>query len=292
MKPPAFDYVRPRSLDEAVETLARHRHDAKILAGGQSLVPLLNFRMLRPALLIDINRLPELDTVTEQEDGSIRIGALTRHFALETSRPIARRLPILPCAMTHVAHLAIRNRGTIGGSLSHADPAAELPMLALLLDAEISMRRAGGTRVVAAGDFFVGALVTALEDDEIVTEIAFPSISPAAGWGFEEFAQRSGDFAICAVGAVIDIRDGRIAEARIALMGVDATPVRARQAEQILADQRPDRALIKAAAASARAAVNPSTDLRASADYRRHLVEALGEQVLCTACRRAEGRLS
>jgi aerobic carbon-monoxide dehydrogenase medium subunit len=288
MKPPAFDYVRPRSLDEAVEVLARHGGDAKILAGGQSLVPLLNFRMLRPAVLIDINRVPGLDAVTEAADGSVRVGALTRHFTLETSRPLARRLPIVPCAMTHVAHLAIRNRGTIGGSLSHADPAAELPMLALLLDAEIAIRRVGGARVLAARDFLVGMLTTALQDDEIVTEINFPPLPLAAGWAFEEFAQRSGDFAICAVGAIIDVRDGRVAEARIALMGVDETPVRATAAEQILVGRRPDPPLIKAAAASARAAVNPASDLRASADYRRHLVEALGEDVLAAACRRAE----
>jgi aerobic carbon-monoxide dehydrogenase medium subunit len=292
MKPPVFAYVRPRSLDEALDALARHDGEAKVLAGGQSLVPLLNFRMLRPAALIDINLVPGLDRVVEAADRTIRVGALTRHFALETSALIERRLPVVRAAMAHVAHLAIRNRGTIGGSLCHADPAAELPMMAVLLDADIAIRRSAGTRRLPARDFLVGALTTALEDDEIVTEISFPPVPASAGWAFEEFALRSGDFAIAAVAAIIDVRAGRVAEARIAVMGVDATPVRATAAERILVGQTFDPAPIAAATASARAAINPASDLRASADYRRHLVAALAERVLTMAWRRAERRPS
>jgi len=287
MKPAAFEYLRPRSLDEAVAALQAHGGDAKILAGGQSLVPLLNFRMLRPKVLIDVNALAGLDGVTEA-GGGIRIGALTRHFTLETSPLVHARLPVLAAAMKHVAHLAIRNRGTIGGSLAHADPAAELPMMALLLDAEIGVRSVGGSRVLLAQDFFVGPLTTALEEDEIITEISCPGLPDAAGWGFEEFSQRMGDFALAAVAAVVVLRDGVVSEARIALMGVDETPIRAGDAERMLVGERRSPDLIGAAAESARTAVNPNSDLRASADYRRHLVRALTERVLAAAFDRAE----
>jgi carbon-monoxide dehydrogenase medium subunit len=287
MKPAAFEYVRPRSLDEAIAALHAHGGDAKILAGGQSLVPLLNFRMLRPKVLIDINALCGLDGVTETA-GGIRIGALTRHFTLETSPLVHARLPVLAAAMKHVAHLAIRNRGTIGGSLAHADPAAELPMMALLFDADIKVRSAGGSRVLPARDFFVGPLTTALEEDEIVTEISCPGLPDGAGWGFEEFSLRTGDFALAAVAAVIAVRDGVVSEARIALMGVDETPIRPGAAERMLVGERHSVDLIAAVAESTRAAVNPNSDLRASADYRRHLVRALTERVLTVAFDRAE----
>jgi len=292
MKPPVFAYVRPGTLDAAIAALACYGEEAKILAGGQSLVPLLNFRMLRPAALIDINRIPGLDYVVESEDGSLQVGALTRHRTLETSPVVKDRFPILNAALAHVAHLAIRNRGTIGGSLSHADPAAELPMMALLLDAEIAIAGPNGTRVLAARDFLVGTLATALTEDEIVTQVAFPPLPAAAGWGFEEFAQRSGDFALAGVGAVLGVRDGRCVEARIALMGVDETAIRATQAERLLVGERYDPDLVRAAATNARAAINPNSDLRASAEYRRHLVAALAERVLVAAWRRAEGRLA
>src|SRR5215211_2371630 len=173
MKPAAFDYVRPDNLEEAASLLARSGGDGKILAGGQSLVPLLNFRMLRPTMLIDINRVSELAYLREEGTG-LRIGALTRHHTLETSPLVKARFPVLAEAMTHVAHLAVRNRGTIGGSLSHADPAAELPMMAMLLDAQIHTRSARDTRVRMADEFFLGPLTSALEEDEIVTEIVLP----------------------------------------------------------------------------------------------------------------------
>jgi CO/xanthine dehydrogenase FAD-binding subunit len=287
MKPAAFDYVRPDGLDEAVAALAEHGADAKLLAGGQSLMPLLNFRMLRPSCLIDINRLRALDHVSD-DAGALRVGALTRHHTLETSALVAARFPVLTEAMRHVAHLAIRNRGTLGGSLCHADPAAELPMMALLLDAEIWARSASGTRRIAAQDFFTGPLTTALAETEIVTEIRLPDLPPRTGWGFEEFAQRAGDFAFAAAGATLTVRDGRIAAARLALMGVDATPVRLRAIEAELQGESLSPALAADAAARARAAVQPNTDLRASADYRRHLVAALTERVLTRAWQSAQ----
>src|SRR5262245_41642639 len=184
MKPAAFEYVVAESVEAAVASLAAAGGDARIIAGGQSLVPMLNFRLLRPAILVDINRIPDLAYVRE-DARAIRIGALTRHHQLETSPVIARHLPVLSEAMKHVAHLAIRNRGTIGGSLAHADPAAELPMMAVLLDAELRVASAAGERVVKARDFFLDALTVDLAD-EIVTEITLPKLAPNTGWGFEE----------------------------------------------------------------------------------------------------------
>jgi CO/xanthine dehydrogenase FAD-binding subunit len=290
MKPAAFAYLRPATLDAALAALAKYGEEGKILAGGQSLVPLLNFRMLRPAALIDINRISGLDYVVAGADGRLEVGALTRHRTLETSPVVRGRFPVLAAGLAHVAHLAIRNRGTIGGSVSHADPAAELPMLALLLDAQIAIRGLAGTRALAARDFLVGTLTTALAVDEIVTQVTFPPLPAGAGWSFEEFAQRSGDFAIVGVSAVLWVRDGRCVEARIALMGVDETAIRASQAERLLVGERYDLDLVRAAATDARAAISPNSDLRASAEYRRHLVAVLTERVLVAAWRRAEGR--
>lgn len=290
MKPAAFDYLRPASLDEAVSLLAQHGSDAKILAGGQSLVPLLNFRMLRPSVLIDINRVEELSFLRADGAG-LRIGALTRHHTLETSPLVRERFPVLTAAMGHVAHLAIRNRGTTGGSLSHADPAAELPMMAVLLDAAIHTRSVERKRVHTAEEFFLGPLTSALEEDEIVTEIVLPGLAPDTGWAFEEFAQRSGDFAIAAVATTIRIDQDRITEARLALMGVDETPVRLRAVEADLAGQVPSMDLARGVAQAARGAVNPNTDLKASADYRRHLVAGLVERALTTAFDRARSAL-
>ncbi len=227
MKPPAFEYFAPESLEEAVALLARHGDDAKLLAGGQSLVAMLNFRLLSPAVIVDINRIPELDHIEERASG-LRIGALTRHHRLEMSQAVRVRFPVLNAAMAHVAHLAIRNRGTIGGSLAHGDPAAELPMIAVLLEARITVRGSGGEREIEAGRFFSGALATVLRDDEIITRIDLPALAPGTGWGFEEFARRAGDFGLAGAAATVTLSGTRAREVRIALLGVDATPVRAR----------------------------------------------------------------
>jgi CO/xanthine dehydrogenase FAD-binding subunit len=286
MKPAAFDYVVAESIDAAVAALAAADGEAKILAGGQSLVPMLNFRLLRPSVLVDINRIPDLAFI-EEKPGTIVVGTLTRHYRLETSPIIARHLPILTEAMRHVAHLAIRNRGTIGGSLSHADPAAELPMLALLLDATLHVVSSNGPRTVAAQDFFIGPLTVDLAPDAMVTRIVFPKLPPAAGWGFAEVARRSGDFALAAVAATLTLRNGAIAEARIAVTGVDETAKRAREAEALLVGHALTPDLIDAVVAAVRAGVNPPTDLHASADYRRHLVSVLAGRALTDAWRRA-----
>src|ERR1043166_3258735 len=288
MKPAAFDYVVAESIDAAVAALAAADGEAKILAGGQSLVPMLNFRLLRPSILVDINRIPDLAFIQERTD-AIAIGALTRHYAMENSPIIAKHLPVVAEAMTHVAHLAIRNRGTIGGSLSHADPAAELPMLALLLDATLEIAAPAGARTVAAKDFFLGALTADLAPDEMVTRIMLPKLPASTGWGFAEVARRHGDFALAAVAATVTLRDGEIGEARIAMMGVDETAKRASDAESLLTGRALTPALTDAAIAAVRAGINPPTDLHASSDYRRHLAGVLAGRALADAWRRARG---
>jgi carbon-monoxide dehydrogenase medium subunit len=283
MKPAAFEYVVADSVEMAVASLGP---DAKIIAGGQSLVPMLNFRLLRPAILVDINRIPDLGLVTEDER-VVRIGALARHHQLETSPVIAAHLPVLTEAMTHVAHLAIRNRGTIGGSLSHADPAAELPMLALLLEAELRIVSAAGNRIVAARDFFLDALSVDLAEDEMVTEIVLPKLPPQTGWGFEEVARRSGDFALAAVAATLTLTDGAIAQARVAMTGVAPTARRVPAAEALLTGMSLDNGVDDTVIETVRVAAEPPTDLHASSDYRRHLVGVLAGRALAAAWARA-----
>jgi carbon-monoxide dehydrogenase medium subunit len=288
VKPPAFEYRRCASLDEALGLLAENGPDARIIAGGQSLMPMLNFRLLRPSLLVDIGRIPGLDGLAETADG-VEIGAMVRHRRLETDPLVAARFPVLAEAMSHVAHLAVRNRGTMGGSLSHADPAAELPMMALLLDAEITIAGgADGRRTLAARDFFLGSLATALAPEEMVTAVRLPWLPDRTGWGFEEFAPRAGDFATAAAAALITrAPDGRAREVRLALMGVHETALRVPAAEALLRGERRDPERIARAAAIARDAVEPNTDLRASADFRRHLVEVQVRRVLHAAWDRA-----
>jgi CO/xanthine dehydrogenase FAD-binding subunit len=284
MKPAAFEYVVADSVEMAVASLAAG--DAKIIAGGQSLVPMLNFRLLRPAILVDINRIAGLAFIRD-DAGTVAIGALTRHHQLETSPVIARHFPVLSRAMTHVAHLAIRNRGTIGGSLSHADPAAELPMMAMLLDAELCAVSSAGSRTVAARDFFQGALTVDLAEGEMVTEIMLPKLPPDTGWGFEEVSRRSGDFALAAVAATLTLSDGVVAQARIAMTGVAPTPRRADAAEALLTGMRPGAGISDAVIDAVRAQAEPETDLHASADYRRHLVGVLAARALAAAWQRA-----
>jgi CO/xanthine dehydrogenase FAD-binding subunit len=286
MKPPAFDYIAADSIAMAVKALAQAGDDAKIIAGGQSLVPMLNFRMLRPSVLVDINRIAGLDAIAETSE-AIRVGALTRHYQLETSPLIARHLPVLSCAMTHVAHLAIRNRGTIGGSLAHADPAAELPMMALLLDAELHIASAAGERKVDARDFFLGALTVDLAAGEIITGVVLPKLPPRTGWGFEEVARRHGDFALAAVAATLTVSGSTIEQARIALTGVGPKALRAHEAEGLLIGQALEGGLIDRVIDAVRTTIEPETDLHASSDYRRHLAGVLAGRALAAAWRRA-----
>ena len=286
MKPAPFNYVRATGIDDATSALASAGGRAKVLAGGQSLIPMLNFRLVDADLFVDINHIGGLDGIEDSGDG-LRIGAITRHHQIETSDAVRRRFPVLAAAMQHVAHLAIRNRGTIGGSLSHADPAAELPAMSLLLDATIETASRSGGRSLAARDFFAGPLANALEDSEIVTSVVLPVLPPGAGWGFDEVARRRGDFAIAGAGCVIALENGAVSEARIALMGVHDTPLRATAAEALLAGNSPDTDAVNAAAAAARDAVEPMNDLHGSADYRRHLAGVVVRRTLDAAVARA-----
>jgi CO/xanthine dehydrogenase FAD-binding subunit len=286
MKPARFDYVAPTSLDAAVEALAAANGEGKVLAGGQSLMPLLNFRMARPAILVDLNRIAGLSFI-ERRDDKVVVGALTRHCEIEKSPLIAAKLPVMSAAMRHVAHLAIRNRGTIGGSLSHADPAAELPMLAVFYDAAIIAQGPSGRRKIPAGEFFVDALANCLEPDEIVVEIEFPLLTSHNGWGFEEVARRFGDFALACIAVSIQRKGSKIVDARVAVMGVADTPLRLKMAERALCESAVDAGVGTRFADVLRSNVAPNTDIHASSDYRRRLVGVLGEQALATALRRA-----
>jgi carbon-monoxide dehydrogenase medium subunit len=286
MKPPVFRYVAARSVKEALDQLGRSDGEGKVLAGGQSLTPMLNFRLARPSLLVDINRVPGLDEI-QKDDGGLVIGALARHRAIETSAIVRERFPILTAAAEQIGHLAIRNRGTFGGSLAHADPAAEWPMLALLLDAELRSARPSGARKIAARDFFVSVMTTALDPDEILTEVRLPGTPPHTGWGFEELSRRHGDFAIAAVAALVTLDKGVCKEARISLGGVAGTPVRATAAEAALRGQRLDEGVVRQAADRAKDDADPSGDVHGSADYRRHLITVLARRAITRAAERA-----
>lgn len=286
MKPPVFDYVAARSLDEAIEVLQRSDGEGKVLAGGQSLTPMLNFRLARPSKLVDINRIPDLDAIRREKSG-LRIGALVRHRTVETSPVVREHFPILSAAAEHVGHLAIRNRGTFGGSIAHNDPAAEWPMLALLLDAEVRTQSPEGGRTLPIRDFLVTFLTTSLEDAEIVTEMRLPALPAGTGWGFEELSRRPGDFGLAMVGALLTLHKGVCKEARISMGGVGPTALRAPEAEAMLRGQRPEPELLKRAGVKAAEASDPSNDVHATADYRRHLVSVLAARALRSAADRA-----
>ena len=292
LKPAPFDYLAPRSLDEALAALAQARAPAdgetKLLAGGQSLVPLLNFRLATPRRLVDLNRVPGLSYIREQ-DGGFAIGAMTRQSAVERDARLAAGVPLLGEAMPWVGHLAIRSRGTLGGSLAHADPAAELPAVAVCLDARFTLVGPRGQRTVAADEFFVDYLTTRLEPDEILTEAWFPRVPAGTGQAWLEFARRHGDFALAGVGVSLSLADERVTEARIALTGVGARPLRARQAEQVLAGGRLAERM-QAAVEAVRASLDPPADIHASSEYRLHLAGVLVERALNLAYQRARER--
>ena len=288
MKPAAFDYVAPESLEAAVQALVSARGEGKVMAGGQSLMPLLNFRMTRPAVIVDLMRIPGLSSIRLKGD-TVAIGALTRHAYLEFSDSIKTKLPVMAAAMPHVAHLAIRNCGTIGGSLSHADPAAELPMLAVLYGATIKAQGPNGQREIPAEEFFVAALTNCLEPEEIVFEIDFPVLRGHAGWAFEEVARRFGDFALASIALSFALVDGRLADARVAAMGIAEKPLRLRKAEDTINGSYGDAEGANRFAEAVRGSVSPSDDIHASAAYRKHLISALAKKAFAAALSRATG---
>lgn len=289
MKPAPFEYAAPRSLDEAISLLQQHGdEDVKLLAGGQSLVPLLSMRMARPELLIDLNPIDELQYIRE-ENGGLAIGAMTRKRAVEESELVRRLQPVLLAATQLVAHPQIRNRGTVGGSMAHADPAAEYPALAIVLGVELRTAGPDGERRIAAEDFFQSYLTTALEPVEVLTEVRVPILAPGTGWSFLEVARRHGDFAM--TGAAVTLRlDGRgsISEARIVLFGVGPTAVRVREVEQLVMGEQPsDRLFQEAGRAAGEGLEDPLSDVHASAEFRRHLARVLTARALGEAVERA-----
>ena len=285
MKPAPFEYVVPRTLDEAVRELSEGGSDAKVLAGGQSLIPLLNFRLARPTLLIDLNRLPELTYVAER-GGGVAIGAMTRQVTVERDTRLSRSQPLLKDAIGWVGHPAIRSRGTFGGSLAHADPAAELPAVAVCLGAQLAIAGPRGRRTVPAEDFFRGYLSTALAPDEILTEAWLPPLLPNTGQAWLEYARRHGDFALAGVAVSVSVDHSAVVAARIVLTGVGASPVRARESETLLlGGSIVERA--RAAADAARSVIEPDADIHASKEYRAHLAAVLTEKAINLAYERA-----
>jgi CO/xanthine dehydrogenase FAD-binding subunit len=278
VKPAKFQYHAPSTVKEAIETLARYKGEARLLAGGQSLIPMMNFRLVTPVALIDLNQVRELSYVRE-ENGTICIGAMTRHRQLETSDLVARKLPVLREAIGLIAHFPIRTRGTIGGSIANFDPAAELPMVLRLLDGQVVARGPNGQRSINASDLFVDLLTTSLASDEVLTEVRFPAMNPGAGYAVEEYARRKGDFAIAAVSAVAE-RAGKSLNVRLATAGVGAVPMRLTEAETILNRKGLTLDAIEEASRIASQLVQPTSDQQASADYRRHLIEALTSRAL------------
>jgi aerobic carbon-monoxide dehydrogenase medium subunit len=291
VKPAPFRYARPRTLGEALEALAAADGEAKVLAGGQSLVPMLNMRLARPALLVDVNGLPGLDTITPMANGRLAVGAMVRHADLARAPLIQERAPLLGAAARHVGHSAIRNRGTLGGSLAHADPAAELPAAVMALDAELTLASVRGSRTVPAGEFFQGLLVTVLQPDELLTEVHIPS--DGAGWGFAEFARRPGDFALAGVAGLLRSvahEPQRCTSARLVGFGLGDAPVRFRTAENLVTGAIVDVEISQRAGRAAAEACQPPDDLHASAEYRRHLAAVLTAQVLGDAMIRLQAR--
>jgi carbon-monoxide dehydrogenase medium subunit len=289
MKLPLVDYEAPKTVSEAVELLAEHQDEASVLAGGQSLIPLLALRLANPAVLIDINGIAELSGVSAA-DGWVAVGAMTREYVAGESGTVADSVPLLAAALPLIGHEAIRNRGTIGGSLAHADPAAELPAVARALDAEFVVRGPSGERVVPAAEWFEGYLTTSRGPDELLVEVRFPAAAPGTGASFQEVARRHGDFAIVGLAASLTLSGGVISDARLAFAGLSDVPVRAVDAEDLLVGESPSAELFDAAARRATGDIDPPADLHGSADYRKKVAATLVRRGLRAAAGNAGER--
>ena len=283
MKLPDFEYSCPATLSEAISILASRPDDAKALAGGQSLMPMLAFRLAQPSLLVDLRKIPDLQRIRISEDG-VALGAMVRWRDIEDDQRLQASHPLLVAAISHVAHYQIRNRGTVGGSLAHADPAAEMPGIAVACDAEIIVVGRTGERIIRADAFFLGALTTALDADELIVEIRLPLWPKARRFGFQEVSRRHGDFAIAAVALYFDLdADRKVRNAHIGIIGIEDKPRRLSEVEQVLNGRVVEDAVIAEAETAAAATVNPGSDIHASAAYRRALVGALVERTLRSA---------
>jgi aerobic carbon-monoxide dehydrogenase medium subunit len=290
MKLPAFEYVAPTTVAEAIEVLTAHQEEASVLAGGQSLIPLLALRLARPAVVIDINGVQDLGGVSAS-DGWVAVGAMTREYQAEESATISESVPLLAAALPLIGHEAIRSRGTVGGSLAHSDPAAELPAVARALDAEFVVRSQAGDRVIPASEWFEGYLTTARRPDELLVQVRFPAAAPGTGVTFQEVARRHGDFAIVGLAASVTLSDGVISDARMAFAGVSDVPVRAADAEELLVGERPSGAVFAEAARRATAGLDPPADLHGSSEYRKKIASTLVRRCLQAAVDKADGRL-
>ena len=289
MKLPSVEYEAPPTVAAAVDLLAEHQDEASVLAGGQSLIPLLALRLARPALLIDINGLQELSGVAAS-NGWVAVGAMTREYVAEDSKTIADSVPLLAAALPLIGHEAIRSRGTIGGSLAHADPAAELPAVARALDAEFVVRGPSGERVIPAADWFEGYLTTSRRADELLVEVRFPAAAPGTGVAFHEVARRHGDFAIAGLAASLTLSDGAISDARLAFAGISDVPVRAAGAEDLLRGEIPSAQLFDEASRRATEGIDPPADLHGSSEYRKRVAAALVRRGLQAAAENADER--
>ena len=287
MKPAAFEYFRPHSVDEALALLAEHGGDAKPLAGGQSLIPAMNFRLATPAVLVDLNSLNELAHIDETAEG-IRIGGMTRQRTVERSAVVSRVAPLVGEAMPFIAHPAIRNRGTIGGSLAHADPAAELPAVMLALNATFTVRNRERSRSVPAEEFFTGLFSTSVEPGELLTEISIPKAASGMGFAFQEFSRRHGDFALAGVAVTVAMSSGRCTSARIALLSVGDRPTLATKAAALLKGQAPTKETIESAAHAVNDEIDPPSDIHASSRFRRQLAGVLTRRALERAFSRCQ----
>jgi carbon-monoxide dehydrogenase medium subunit len=289
MKLPHVQYEAPKAVSEAIGLLAEHLEEASVLAGGQSLIPLLALRLAHPAVLIDINGIDELSVVSAT-DGWVTIGAMTREYVAEKSETVADAVPLLAAALPLIGHEAIRSRGTIGGSLAHADPAAELPAVARALDAEFVVRGQSGERVVPAAAWFEGFLTTSRRPDELLAEVRFPTAGPGTGISFQEVARRHGDFAIAGLATSLTLSEGAISDARLAFAGMSDVPVRAVAAEDLLVGERPSAELFDEAARRATDDIDPPADLHGSSDYRKKVAAALVRRGLRAAADNAHER--
>ena len=290
MKPAPFEYHAPTTVEEALQLLAQHGDEAKVLAGGQSLIPTMNFRLAQPGVLVDVNGLSGLATIEATDDGGVSIGALTRQRAAERSELVAGSAPLVAEALPFVAHPQIRNRGTVGGNLAHADPRSELPAVMLALSARFRIRSSEGERWVEADDFFKGLFWSALEAEDLLLEVTIPPPAPRSGWCFQELSRRAGDYALVGVACQIALDEGgSVDAARIAFLSAGQTPILVERASALIVGEQPSEELARAAGAEARNEVDPMEDVHATPDYRRHLTDVLTRRALAVAFRRAKG---
>jgi CO/xanthine dehydrogenase FAD-binding subunit len=290
MKPAPFKYLAPATIEETVDYMEEHGYDAKLLAGGQSLIPMMNFRLVQPEVLVDLNNISRLSYVRLDNNGRIKIGAMTRHYQAERDAMVAEHLPLLYETMPHIATAQIRSRGTFGGSIAHADPSAELAAVSIALDGEFRLVSNRGERWVKADEFFVGMFTTVLEPDEVLVEARFSKMAERTGWAIHEVARRPHDFAMVGVTASLTLdKRNKIQDARLVFLSVGEYPIRGVQAEGILRGQEPSEKVFAAASDTAASQdTDPSSDIHASSDFRRHLVRVLAQRALRTSLERAK----